>query len=429
MPATEPTTTNPRRTRRRAGRRLLFGLLWAAIGAMAAWNGLYYWNHRPLPDLKTVNRLILRHQDREAESILKARLRQFPHEVASRILLARLLGARGAVAEAAKQLHAVPFWWPEKTDCLLREAQAWISIDHARDAEAAWLAYLRDDPNHPAAKPDIAAAEADLINLYGTEDRWPEVREVVWRSHDRVTTAAGKRELTLMALRTRIERFAPEDSLPKLRRYVAADPGDRHAWIGLARVAEEGKKPAEADKALAHCLATWPDDPDVRRTQLQILALRGESPALDALLANPPESYKSADLYWNLLGLRAFKAGRWQEAADAYRKALRITPSEPESVYRLALSEQRLGHKEQARILLKQHAAMESASSELTRSVNLYLDATMSDPPPGTPSPAEAARKLAEICRTLQWDREAAAWRAVAAQSRENPEEAERGTG
>ena len=61
---------------------------------------------------------------------------------------------------------------------------------------------------------------------------------------------------------------------------------------------------------------------------------------------------------------------------------------------------------------------MRSASSELTRAMNLYLDATTSiSPSKGTPSPAEAARRVAEICRTLHWNREAEAWHRLAAQS------------
>lgn len=419
MPSTQPITaieprSAPTRTKRRPGRWLLFGLFWLAIVAMGVWNGRYLWLHRPLPDLKTVNRLVARHQDKEAEAILRARLRQSPHEAQSRLLLARLLASRGLTAQAAEQLRAVPYWWPDKADCLFREGQAWLSIDRARDAERAWLAYLEDDPNHPTEKVAAGEVETELINLYGVEDRWPEARAIVWSSYNRVTSPAGKRELTLMALRTRIERVAPEDALPRLRRFVAADPGDMQARLALARVAQEGGKRDESDTALAACLKTWPDHPDVRRTQLEILAARGESPELTALVGHPPESYKSLALYWHLIGQRAFSEKRWDTAADAYRSALRINPSEPQDVYRLAMTEKQLGQTSHAQTLLKQHAAMEAASSALTRTVNVYLDATSSEPPPGTPSPSQAADKLAAICRTLRWDREAAAWARLA---------------
>lgn len=417
LPAIEPRSSS-RRFSRRLGRRLAFGLFWAGIVGMGVWNGRYLWVHRPLPDLKAAHRLIARHQDREAEAILRARLRQSPNEVASRILLARILGARGATAEAAAQLRAVPFWWPDKADCLYREGQAWISIDRARDAEKAWLAYLQDDPNHPVEKPALGEVESDLINLYGDQNRWPEARAIVWRSYDRVTTPAGKRELTMMALRTHIERIATEHALPRLRRYVAADPGDLKSRAALAVAAQEAGERSLADATLTACLEAWPDHPVVRGAQLQMLSARGDSPELEALLEHPPDSFKTLPLYWHLIGTRAFDREQWDAAIAAYREAVRLAPSQSEDLYKLAMAEKRMGHAAEAEAHFKEHAAMRAASSELTRAMNLYLDATTSiSPSKGTPSPAEAARRVAEICRTLHWDREAEAWRRLAAQS------------
>ena len=336
IPAIEPRSSS-RRLSRRLGRRLVFGLFWAGIVGMGAWNGRYLWVHRPLPDLKEVHRLIARHQDREAEAMLRARLSQSPHEVASRILLARLLGT-GETAEAATQLRAVPYWWSDKADCLYREGQAWMSIDRT------------ETPGHGLptsrtiriirSKSRLGEVESELINLYGDQNRWPEARDIVWRSYDRVTTPAGKRELTMMALRTHIERIATEHALPAsgtTSRPIPPTCNRESPWPSRRRKQAKGASPTRPWRL------AWRPGPIIPMCTActSRFSRRGDSPELEALLKHPPDSYKTLPLYWHLIGTRAFDKEQWEAAVAAYREAVRLAPSQSEDLYKLAMAEKR----------------------------------------------------------------------------------------
>ena len=403
--------TRPAASRRE---RLPLRLAWVAIVVLAGWNAWHAWEWRTLPDIKEVNRLIVRGRHAEAEPILVAMTRRSPHDGHARALLARVLAAQGKTRECAEQLRAVPPWWPSKADALYREGQAWMSIDRAKDAERAFREYIADDPNHPVAKPFEGEAETELINLCTLEDRWDEARAVVWKSYDRIDDLAGKRNLAIMALRTRIERSAPLASLPRVRRFVATDPTDSVARLAIAHFAHEAGLKSEADDEIARCVAERPEDPEVWRVRMAILVGKGDETALTPLLMSPPASLAKVAAYWELRGLRAFNAGRWVEAEASYRRAHAIDPSMPESVYRLGFSLARLGRRSEAVALQKQHASMEKASARLTIAFNAYLDATSANPPPGTPSATETARNLARICQTLSWPREAESWAMLA---------------
>ena len=68
-----------------------------------------------------------------------------------------------SLRDLADQLHRVPSWWPSKSEALLREGQYALAAGCPRDAEAAWLACLHDDPLHPTPTKALAAAVRELI--------------------------------------------------------------------------------------------------------------------------------------------------------------------------------------------------------------------------------------------------------------------------
>ena len=74
-----------------------------------------------------------------AEPALREHLRRAPHDGELMIMLARALAARGDLLGCARQLHEVPYWWPQKAEAIFREGQSYLQIDRAKDAEHAWL--------------------------------------------------------------------------------------------------------------------------------------------------------------------------------------------------------------------------------------------------------------------------------------------------
>jgi len=412
-PGHHSSSTSPHRWKRLV-RRLALLLIVIASGAAGAW---YWWEfRRPLPGLREINHLIARNRLDEAESICRTSLRRDPADARTRVLLARILAARGDTTGAAEQLHAVPDDSPRKLDALFHEGLSWFLSDHARKAESAWLAYLAHDPGPEGQKAFEERVETSLINLYCVEDRWDEAREIVWRAYDRISDPVGKRALAFMALRTHHDRFPPASTLETLRKYAAADPRDLHARLALARMAQAAGFPVEADAALAACRELASNDPRYLQTRFMVLAARKNGPELEAMLADPPKCLESLPIYWRTLGDRAFRQEHWADSSRAYRRALTLDPADMESTYRVALSEGRLGHQADAQAFQQRHRDLQRAYMAFTPVLNSYLDANSSPPPEGSPTVPEAARRLAELCHVMRWDRTAAAWRRIADQ-------------
>ena len=217
----------------------------------------------------------------DAESALREILRKSPHGAEARMMLARALAGRGDVLNCARQLHEVPFWSPLKAEALYREGQAYLQIDRAKNAEAAWLAAIEDDPLHPV-KPDLFHDICQgLLNLYAIEDRWEDAYPVMWTAYDHVAPVDQPVLLT-MRMRPELERVSPKESIAILGRYVAADADDWEARRSLARAEQALSRPAEAARHFQVCLAGGRDDVRAWRDYLAMLLEEGE---LDAFLS------------------------------------------------------------------------------------------------------------------------------------------------
>ena len=160
-------------------------------------------------------------------------------------MLARVLAGRGDLLGCARQLHEVPFWWPSKAEALLREGQSYIKLDRAKDAEAAWLELIKDDPLHPVTADLFQDACQELLKIYAIEDRWEDAYPVIWAAYDHASPVDQPVLLT-MRMRPELERVSPKESIEILRRYVAAASDDWEAIRALANAEKALGRQAEA---------------------------------------------------------------------------------------------------------------------------------------------------------------------------------------
>jgi hypothetical protein len=65
-------------------------------------------------------------------------------------------------------------------------------------------------------------------------------------------------------------------------------------------------------------------------------------------------------------------------------------------------------------VFQKRHRDLGQARDGMASAYNAIVDATSDPPPPGSPTVAEAARRLAELCRVMRWQRQADAWQRIA---------------
>ena len=367
---------------------------------------------RPLADLKTIGAWIAREQFVQAESALRECLRREPHDGEARMLLAKALAGQGELLDCAQQLHRVPTWWPKKSEAQFREGQAYLIINRAKDAEAAWLSVVEDDPLHPRPMNVFHDASLELLKLYSTEDRWEDAYVILWRSYEHASPV-DRLNLLSMRLRSELERVAHEQSIVRLERYVAADATDWEALRALARAELALGRPAEASRHFQRCLKGQPDNPRCWRDYLNMLHEQGDLDALMAELARVPEVGESEPEIWKIRGLMAEKAGDWTKAAHDYRMALERNPYVTAYHYRLAMVEERLGHSELAAEHRRKAEKLRASREHLSTAFSDFLTAGEHRDSRG-PELRRSIKRLASVCETLGWGRLAEAWNELA---------------
>ena len=321
------------------------------------------------------------------------------------------LAGRGDILGCARQLHEVPLWCSRKAEALLREGQSYLKIHQARDAEAAWLSAIRDDPLHTISSSIFHDASQELLKLYAIEDRWDDAYGVIWAAYEHASPAEHG-VLLAMRIRPELERVSPKDTIEILKRYVAADPEDWEALRALARAEQALGDSVEAARLFQLCLNSNPNNFRAWRDNLALFLEQGDQGAFGALLEKPPKSAEIEHETWMFRGVASESTPDLQVAADCFRKAIELNPFVSKYYYRLAMVEQRLGLHEEARRHRARTKEMNEARAQLGDAYSDYLDANSSTA--GGPKVAAACDHLASICEVLGWSRAAQGWSRLA---------------
>jgi len=389
--------------------------MWKLIGVcllagLSGFNAWWYWRDtRPLPALKTISGWISQEQYRQAEPALREHLRRSPHDGEARMMLARALAGRGDLQACASQLHQVPYWSPRKAEALYREGQSYFEIDRAKDAEAAWLELIKDDPLHPIPAEILHDACQALLKLYAIEDRWEDAYPVMWTAYDHAVPV-DRPVLLAMRMRPELERVSPKESAGLLERYIAAAADDWEALRALARAKAALGLPAEAAHLFQACLKGRPDDVRAWRDYISMLLDQGDLDTFLTVLRNAPKPADGEPETWFFRGVASEKTGDLPAAAEFFRKAIELNPYAPKYYYRLAMAEERLGLREEAAAHRKRTKDMNDARTQLPIAYGQYFAIAEGTKTATTPDLATVCKRLASICETLGWARAAQAW-------------------
>ncbi len=398
--------------RRRTAPLRLFLMTGLILGGFA-YNAWWYWRDtRPLADLRKIEIWIGNREYGDARKELGEHLRRAPHDGAARIMLARVLAARGNLTGCIRELQQVPTWWPKKDEALYRQGQAYLMLNRARDAEAALLAVIDADPLHPADPAIFHDASQELLSLYATEDRWDDAHVILWKVYDR-SPPEDRPTVLAMRIQSELERIAPTESTKLLMRYVAADPDDWEARRALANAELALGQRAEALRDLRDCLDARPEDPRLWRDYLTMLQSLGEVDDFNAVLDRVPALAETEPDLWIFRAQARERAGDWTTAAAHYRRALELNPNLLNAHYRLANIEGRLGHSIEAAAHRKRWQELHEARSALRQAFGAYFEAQKSLPN-DSPELLASIRRLASICQTLGWSRAADGWSRLA---------------
>jgi tetratricopeptide (TPR) repeat protein len=393
----------------RLGRLLAVAIL---IG-LAAFNFWWYWRDtRPLPDLETMVQWLAREEYVRGTAALREHLRRSPHDATARAVLARMLAGQGDLLGCAHQLHQVPFWSPEKPEALYREGQAYLQIDRAKDAEAAWLELIKEDLLHPVDLGLFDDACLALLELYATEDRWDDAYSIIWSAYDHAAPADRKKWLG-MRMRAELERISPKVSLERLQRYVATDPYDWEALRALAGAELALGMRDAAEERLKVCLRGRPEDARAWRDYAAMLLEQGNLDSFLPLLKQAPTTAENEPEAWFFRAVAAEKAADWTTAAAHLQKALGLNPYVSKYHYRLATAQEHLGRRKEALEHRRRTKELNEARVGLRTAYSDYISAGDAPGSPGADLFAKV-RRLASICETLGWARAAEAWNRLA---------------
>jgi tetratricopeptide (TPR) repeat protein len=195
---------------------------------------------------------------------------------------------------------------------------------------------LRKDPNNLAALVDLVAA------LEG-QGRMDEAVQTVQRA---LAIDPNYVRLHLLYAGLEARRNRPEEALALVDAAIRLDPRFPEARIRKAYLLEELGRADDAKDVLQQALREDEQDPPANAAYAQLVELRGGDLAaaerrLHKALARDPFLAPA----WQLLGVTLARAGRTDEAIDAYREALRRVPDSEDAHAQLGvlLARQRAG--------------------------------------------------------------------------------------
>jgi tetratricopeptide (TPR) repeat protein len=325
------------------------------------------------------------------------------------MMLARVLAARNDFLGCARELNEVPFWSPEKPEALLREGQAHLSIDRARDAELTFLEVIRDDPLHPISLALHHDASQELLKIYAIEDRWEDAYLIIWRSYEHAKPVDHPALLS-MRLRPELERVSHKESSSVLRRYVAAQPDDWEAFRALARAQAALGQHTDAVLHFQACIEGRPDDVQAWCDYLAMQLDQGDLESFLALLKRPPAGADRESNTWMYRGMASERAGNWVTAAEEFHKAIELNPCVPKYYYRLAMAEERLGLHGEAIVHRQRTKEMNDARAQLPGAYASFFGSKDTGGKTSREHLDGARKRLALLCETLGWLRVAQAW-------------------
>jgi tetratricopeptide (TPR) repeat protein len=262
-----------------------------------------------------------------AATALQQALRLRPDDERSRLMLARVLDARGAYEDAA---------------AVLRE-----TLERRADSPLAqlWLAVVSQKLNR----------EGDMAQLYvAIAEGWP---------------IEGASRLLATAGYLYQNAVQPDAALDAFRRGVHADPNARDLHIALGRVHAEYERRDAAFAEYVAALMLAPDDPNAYLGIAQLHMIDGRYdeavPALERVVAQYPD-YAEAR---HVLGNALMRLGRTQEATRELREFQRL---------QVAATERR--RRSMAVGILREEAILRASHGAVERAVSLWQQVIALEP-------------------------------------------------
>lgn len=277
---------------------------------------------RPRPTFEEVCSLAQSGRLEEAEARGEAYLRVSPEDSRALLVMAELALARPS-PEPEKALRRLERIHPDSPSF-----SAWVRIDtgnahhllsrHDR-AEACWKEALRFDPS-------ALEAGRRLLDLYTMQGRAAEARELALRQFDHEGDPRERLRLLLRLARIEVDPPEPWSVVNRFEGVVRQGTADLPTTLAYGLALAHVSRGQEAVGILRQALDRNPDDPRAWDGLMTAQEISHQEPELAETFAKLPESMTADPRFARHRGWVEQQAGRWAEAARAYRWAWEYEP-------------------------------------------------------------------------------------------------------
>lgn len=223
------------------------------------------------------------------------------------------------------------------------------------DAEQAEVLFLKSASLHPT----FAQPRERLIQLYLVQRRFREVREQL--AALRSARALSFDEM-LLSLASVNEESMPPEGLPLLEQFVRQNADDLPSRVALAESYAMLDRRAEADTLLRKAVERHPSSFGVNLARAKLLLRQGDLAGARRLLEQQLSSGSEDLEVARFEGLLAFEEGDWPRAALCFSKAVLAASLDRGLSYKLALSLERSGEADSAKVYFLRSASLERLS-------------------------------------------------------------------
>jgi tetratricopeptide (TPR) repeat protein len=363
---------------------------------------------RHQPNLDEVFALAQAARFDEAEAQGEKYLRLFPNDPRALLVMAELALARPTPDpnRALARLERIRAGSPALA--------AWVRVDQGNAhfllsrfnrAEACWNEALRCDP---------AAREAGrrLLDLFTLQGRAAEARSLALGQFERETDPRQRVQLLSRLARFDVDPPDPWMIINRFEPAIQSQSADLPTALACGLALTSVSRSQEGLPLLRQAVERHPDDPLAWDALMSGLELASQHAELVQIFKSLPESLKADPRFAKHRGRIEQDAGRWPEAARAYRRAWDFEP-EYTVGYRLSRALYFAGETGEAKrfekLLLDYRAAYQQVRALVEKAHAAVRD--------GHTLPSDLGDRMAELRERMGRSEEARAWRRIRSQS------------
>ncbi len=321
---------SPRKSSWSRGRVLVGFAVVASCGALAGW---YFWDRTHT----TISLDGLR-QASAAGNWSRVRtgghgyLRRNPNDAEALVLVARGEAADQRFEISRELLARVPGDSPWSAEARLREGQVCRQLHLGPEAERAFRRAIEQGLATGGRQRTVDSARLGLVQLFATEVRYPEAREMIWELY-----RTSPRPVAVLELlgRLDVEGTDPHEAIAVLEKFIANVANDLEARRGLAHHYLNLGRARDGLPLVEQCVASRPDWLSAWETLLGCLADLGDFKSLNETISRLPAAANETAWCWHFRGFAAEQAGNLAAAEAAYRQALQLDPFDSRLQFRL----------------------------------------------------------------------------------------------